>query len=99
MTLDRATLLEHLAQAERHVAQCEAHIGKQEALVVELDRDGHDTKNASALLATFRQTQAQHVLNVERLLKELQQHTQKAHKKTADRAITYVQRQKRQYSI
>ena len=73
MTIDRATLLEHLAQAERHVAQCEAHIGKQEALVVELDRDGHDTKNASALLATFRQTQAQHVLNVERLLKELQQ--------------------------
>jgi len=36
---------------------------------------------------------------VERLLKELQQHTQKAHNKTADRAITYVQRQKRQYSI
>ena len=73
MTIDRATLLEHLAQAERHVAQGEAHIGKQEALVVELDRDGHDTKKAAAILATFRQTQAQHVLNVERLLKELQQ--------------------------
>ena len=73
MTIDRATLLEHLAQAERHVAQGEAHIGKQEALVVELDRDGHDTKKAAAILAIFRQTQAQHVLNVERLLKELQQ--------------------------
>jgi hypothetical protein len=29
--IDRATLLEHLAQAERHVAQGEAHIRKQEA--------------------------------------------------------------------
>jgi Fic family protein len=73
MTIDRATLLEHLAQAERHVAQCEAHIGKQEALIADLERDGHDAKDASALLATFRQTQAQHVLSVERLLKELQQ--------------------------
>ena len=53
MTIDRATLLEHLAQAERHVAHGEAHIGKQEALVVELDRDGHDTKKAAAILATF----------------------------------------------
>src|SRR5262249_39165905 len=34
---DRATLLEHLVQAERHVAQGEAHIGRQEALVAELE--------------------------------------------------------------
>ena len=73
MTIDRGTLLEHLAQAERHVAQGEAHIGRQEALVVELDRDGHDTKNALALLVALRDIQTQHILNVERLLKQLQQ--------------------------
>ena len=73
MTIDRATLLEHLAQAERHVAQGEAHIGRQETLVAELEREGHETKDAFAILATLRETQAQHLLNLERLLKELQQ--------------------------
>jgi hypothetical protein len=71
--IDRATLLEHLAQGERHVAEGEAHIGRQEALVAELETEGHDTKDALAILATLRETQTQHVLNVERLLKELQQ--------------------------
>jgi hypothetical protein len=46
MALERATLLAHLAQAERYVVQGEAHIGRQEALIVELERDGHDTKDA-----------------------------------------------------
>ena len=66
MTVDRTTLLEHLAKAERHVAQGEAHIGRQEALVLDLERDGHDTKRALALLATLRETQAQHILNMAR---------------------------------
>ena len=54
------------------MAQGEAHIGKQEGLVAECEREGRDTKRALAILATLRETQAQHVLNVERLLKELQ---------------------------
>jgi hypothetical protein len=73
MTVDRATLLEHLAKAERHVAQGEAHIGRQEALLAELERDGHDTKDAVAILATLRETQTQHILSMARLLKALQQ--------------------------
>ena len=55
------------------MAQGEAHIAKQEALLADLERDGHDTKDAFAVLATLRETQTQHVLNVERLLKQLQQ--------------------------
>jgi hypothetical protein len=70
--IDRATLLEHLAQAERHVAQGEAHIGRQQALIADLDRDGHDTKDAVAILAILRETQNQHLMNVQLLLKELQ---------------------------
>ena len=72
MIVDRATLLEHLAQGERHVAEGEPHIGRQEALVAEMECEGHDTKRALAILATLRETQTQHVLNVERLLKKLQ---------------------------
>jgi len=72
MALDRATLLEHLARAERHLAQGETHIGRQEALVAELDLKGRDTKDALAILATLRETQSQHVLDMERLLKQLQ---------------------------
>ena len=49
----RATLLEHFAQSERHVAQGEAHIGRQEALLAELERDGHDTKDAFAVSPRF----------------------------------------------
>jgi hypothetical protein len=41
MALDRATLFEHLAQAERQVARGEAHLARQEALVAALESDGH----------------------------------------------------------
>jgi hypothetical protein len=71
--IDRTILLEHLAQAERHVAQGRTHLARQEALIADLERDGHDTKDASAILATLRETQTQHILNLARLLKALQQ--------------------------
>jgi hypothetical protein len=60
--IDRSILLEHLAQAERHVAQGEPHIARQEALIVDLEREGHDRKDAVAVLATLRETQTHHVL-------------------------------------
>jgi hypothetical protein len=46
---------------------------RNEALVAELETERHDTKDALAILATLRETQTQHVLNIEHLLKELQQ--------------------------
>ncbi|SFH81178.1 hypothetical protein [Bradyrhizobium sp. Gha] len=64
-------LQQHLAMAERHVALGEDHLARQEALVAELDRDGHDTADALAILATMRETQRLHLQDRDRLLAEL----------------------------
>jgi hypothetical protein len=45
---------------------------KQEALIAQLDRDGHDTTEAKKFLATLRETQAVHVEGRERIVKELE---------------------------
>ena len=71
--MDRATLLDHLAQAERHAADGERHIARQEELVAALDRDGHDTTEALKVLSTLRSTQALHEADVARLLGKLGQ--------------------------
>jgi hypothetical protein len=71
--MDRTILLQHLAEAKRHVAQGEAHLAKQEAIVAELDRDGHDTTAARAVLATLRDTQSLHKQGRDRILRELQE--------------------------
>ena len=70
--MDREILLQHLVLAERHIAQGKAHLIRQETLVAELDRNGHDTKEAEAILATLRQTQALHLQDRDRILSELQ---------------------------
>jgi hypothetical protein len=57
--------------SERHIAQGDTHLVKQETLIVKLDRDGHDTTDALALLATMRATQALHLQDRERILAEL----------------------------
>ncbi len=69
--MDRETLLRDFASAGQHVAQSDAHILKQEALIAELDRDGHDTSVARALLDSMRDTRALHIQHRGRLLKEL----------------------------
>lgn len=70
---DRENLLQQLVEAERHIAQSEEHISTQEGLIAELDRDGHDTTEARAILDTLRQTQAVHRQDVARILKSLAQ--------------------------
>jgi Spy/CpxP family protein refolding chaperone len=69
----RENLLRQLVEAERHVAESEEHVSTQEGLIAELDRDGHDTTEAKALLETMRQTQALHRQDVVRILKSLGQ--------------------------
>jgi hypothetical protein len=59
--MDRQTMLKHLAMVERHVAEGEIRLSRQRALIAELDRDGHDTADARAILATIRETQRLHV--------------------------------------
>jgi hypothetical protein len=71
--MDRAVLLQHLAQAERHVAEGEQHLLRQEELIAELDRDGHDTEKARVILDTLRETQALHLQDRDRIMRELEQ--------------------------
>jgi hypothetical protein len=51
--VERSTIVEHLAQAERHVAQGAEHVAKQRGIVDQLARGGHDTAQAMALLEQF----------------------------------------------
>jgi hypothetical protein len=71
--MDREMELGHLALAEKAVIEGERHIQHQEQVVAELDRDGHDTREALALLATFRRIQAEHVAHRDFLLRKLGQ--------------------------
>ena len=71
--IDRATLEDHLAQAECHVIDGEQHVTRQRELVARLEQDG-DTAVASEareLLAQFVEMQAMHVADRDRLRREL----------------------------
>lgn len=63
--------VEHLALAERHIAEGKRTIARQEQLVAELDRDGHDTAMAMALLREFQVSLAAHIEHRDRLRAEL----------------------------
>lgn len=57
--MDRDTLLDYLAKAERRVAEAEAHIKRQRQILAELERyaDPEDVRIARKLLATFEMVQ------------------------------------------
>jgi hypothetical protein len=69
--MDRVFLTNRLYQAERHVASGERHIARQHDLIAELQRDGHDTTEAKALLKKFEELQTMHLNDRDRLLREL----------------------------
>jgi hypothetical protein len=69
--MDRDDLIDHLAAVERHIALGRSHLARQEALIAELDRDGHDTTDAIAILATLRSSQGLLKGERERILREL----------------------------
>lgn len=70
--MDTVLLLEHLAIAERHIEQGERLLAKQRTLLAELDRHNHDSSGARAvLLATMAETQALHIADRDRILREL----------------------------
>ena len=56
---------------EQQVALGERHIAEQRALVEKLEREGHDVKSATSLLATLEEAQRLHVEHRDRLEKEL----------------------------
>ena len=73
--MDRAMFEQHLAQAEGHISLGERHIARQRELVSELERGPYDTTEARLLLANFEEVQKMHVVDRDRLRRELEQHS------------------------
>jgi hypothetical protein len=69
--MDREMLKRHLAQAEEHIAMGDKNIARQREVIVQLERDGHDTASARNFLREFEQLQPMHIAERERLLREL----------------------------
>jgi hypothetical protein len=58
--MDHALLAKHLEDAERQVVLAKEHIARHEAVIADLERDGHDTTQARTLLETLLESQALH---------------------------------------
>jgi hypothetical protein len=65
--MDREMLKRHLAQAEEHIAAGDKNIARQRGVIVQLERDGHDTASARTFLREFEQLQATLITERERL--------------------------------
>jgi hypothetical protein len=84
--MDRKMALDHLATAEEAIALGDRHIAREEQMIADLDRAGHDTTLALAVLATYRQMQAQLVAHRNLLLNRLQLLQQHANANASARA-------------
>ena len=68
----QTSLEQELAQAEDWARQGRQQVEHQRRVVAILERDGHDTAQARALLDTLLETQALHEDGVRRLVRELE---------------------------
>jgi hypothetical protein len=71
LTADRAIALRRLEFANRHVAEGQKRVDKQAALMGQLERDGHDTKQGKMLLDEMKITLALQIEDRDRILREL----------------------------
>jgi hypothetical protein len=69
--MDRQSILDRLAVAERSVAEGKEHIDRQRALIAELKGSGHGTVSAEQLLAEFLKLQALYEASRKSLLHKL----------------------------
>lgn len=60
----------HVAEAKRHVAEGEQRVADQRVLIVDLERDGHDTTSARELLTMLETSLALMHGHLQRLLDE-----------------------------
>jgi hypothetical protein len=60
-----------LVEAERGVRACEEAVERQRSIIKELERNGHNDKDARSVLHDLLNTQALHVLTRDRLLELL----------------------------
>jgi hypothetical protein len=71
MPSDRNILSQHLAEAEEYVASGQRIVARQRELVAQLERDGHDSRQARELLAEFEATLGYQIDDRNRLRAEL----------------------------
>lgn len=71
--MDKGLLLKHLALADRHVLESEGRVRQQQALVEQLERDGHDSELARQLLLEFEHSLELHRYDRARIQAELAQ--------------------------
>ena len=69
--MDRALIISYLQSAEEQVANGDRQIARHCDLISTLERAGHDTTSAIALLRELKQMQVQHVAERDRLRDEL----------------------------
>lgn len=69
---ERAALRLQLSAAERAVAEGQPYLTRQEAIIAQLERDGHDTTRARLLLATMHKAHSLDVEERDRISAELQ---------------------------
>jgi hypothetical protein len=69
--IDRVQAARHLKLARRQVAEGRQRIAKQQELVARLERNGHDAKQANALLSQFEETLTLQKENLDRIKQEV----------------------------
>jgi hypothetical protein len=69
--MDRATLIQHLIEAESLVSLADVIVAQQRQLITDMERDGLDTKLALSLLAEFEEYLSQEIADRDRLKAEL----------------------------
>lgn len=79
--MDRQMIVSHLDMARRHVALSREHVARQRALVSRLQRDGHDTATAEALLEEFEISLQLHEQGFAQITAELVAHDTAQHTK------------------
>jgi hypothetical protein len=87
--MDREQLLQHLAQAEDHVAAGTQHVARQREIIAEVERDGHDAPQAKALLEQFEQLQEMHVVDRDRLLRNVEALREPNHAKVSSARVQH----------
>ena len=69
--MNRATLIDHLAQVEHHVDEGEARLGRLRALIAHLEKTGHNTTEAEKYLLRVVKSQAQRLAACARICAKL----------------------------
>ena len=69
--MERARLLDHLAQVEHHLALSREQIDNQYRIIAKLESGGHDTTQAIDLLKQFVEVQELHEKDRDRLVAKL----------------------------